>query len=335
MLREPPRPALPLGVISITPDAVISIDGRQRIICFNPGAEKIFGHAQETMLGQPLDLLIPERFRKAHADHIRKFASSGETMRFMSERPEVCGMHKDGHEFPAEAAIMSCQAQGEQILTVVLRDVSERKRREEHLRLVTRELHHRVSNVLARFKALVQISRSGKASVSEYSEGLLARIHSMARAHDQLARADWRGVTLSELVADQLAPYARHDNLRIEGPEIMLPPDAAQALSMVFHELATNAVKYGSLSEGRGQVTVAWQRNHALPETLQVEWREQDGPRVRAPEREGYGSSLIRGVLNYELGGVVAFDYPSDGAICAFSLPLDRLQANLSSDTRD
>ena len=101
------RLALLAGVMSIAPDGIISVDEEQLIIFFNDGAERTFGYRREEVVGRPLGLLLPERFRATHAEHIRKFATSRTAARLMGERQEMFGLHKDGHEFPAEAAI--CQ----------------------------------------------------------------------------------------------------------------------------------------------------------------------------------------------------------------------------------
>ncbi|MBI3695430.1 MAG: PAS domain S-box protein [Acidobacteria bacterium] len=115
------------GILQLCEDAVISVDGTQRIRLFNRGAERIFGYASEEVLGQPLDMLLPARFREAHRQHIREFVGSPGAARTMRGRPEIVGLRKDGGEFPAEASISNLQLRGERILTVMLRDISERQ----------------------------------------------------------------------------------------------------------------------------------------------------------------------------------------------------------------
>jgi two-component system, chemotaxis family, CheB/CheR fusion protein len=322
--------ALLAGVISIAPDAIISVDYKQRINLFNEGAEQTFGYRRDEVLGHPLALLLPERFRDDHVEHIRKFTTSRETGRLMGERQEIFALHKDGHEFPAEAAISKLEMDEQQIFTVVLRDVTERKRREEHIRFLMRELEHRVSNVLHRFRVVVERTPERQVSVPEFRNALLARIEAMTRAHTLLGRSKWRGVTIRDLVTDQLSPYVIIDDIRVEGPEIVFNADATQALSMVIHELATNAAKYGALSTPEGRVTVSWQRAPAqgTGEALLLQWSEQGGPAVKAPEREGYGTSVIRELVTFEFDGVVRLRYSPGGVTCEISVPLDSLLAN-------
>src|SRR5262249_49423540 len=151
--------------------------------------------------------------------------------------------------------------------------------------------------VLTRVQIVIERSRGADV----FRAALLERIKSMMRSYELLGRTSWHGVTLSDLIADQLKPYVAFQRSRIEGPEMMLNADATQALSMVIHELTTNAVKYGSLSVPEGYVTVSWRREtaHASREQLALQWRERGGPAVKPPKREGYGTNLIRGLLTY------------------------------------
>ena len=124
------------GILAIAADAIITVDESQRIVHFNYGAEKIFGYAASEMIGQPLTVLLPERFRAAHPAHVSEFAAGAETARLMGHRREVAGLRKGGIEFPAEASISKLGLPGSLLLTVVLRDVSEQKQRERNQQLL-------------------------------------------------------------------------------------------------------------------------------------------------------------------------------------------------------
>lgn len=132
------------GIVSIAADAIISIDGSHRITLFNDGASFIFGYEREEIIGQPLEVLLPERFRVAHAGQINLFASSGLASRRMANRSELYGRRKSGHEFPAEASISKLKLDGETHFTVVLRDISERKQAQEQLARSHSELEARI-----------------------------------------------------------------------------------------------------------------------------------------------------------------------------------------------
>ena len=211
--------------------------------------------------------------------------------------------------------------------SVLLRDITERTRQEAHARLLTRELEHRVHNILARIQMVIERSQDEGISLREFREGLLDRIKSLTRAHGLLGRTNWHGVTVGDLIADQLKPYVSIHNCQIDGPEIVLNADATQALSMVIHELTTNGVKYGALSVPGGRISVSWRRETAQKsgEEIVVRWTEQGGPKVKSPRREGFGTILIRELLTFEFDGTVDLRYAPEGLTCQISLPLDRV----------
>ena len=314
------------SLFSIAPEAIIVIDREQRITQFNDAAETIFGYRRNEVLGQPLDLLLPERFRAVHTREVNNFGNAPESARRMGERVGIFGLHKDGHEFPAEAAICKLTLGEKRVYSAILRDLTERKKDEAHRQLLMRELEHRLRNVLARVQIVIQRSAGG----SGFREALLDRVKSMMRSYELLSRASWRGVTVSDLIADQLKPYDANHTSRIEGPEIVLNADATQALSMVIHELTTNAVKYGALSVPEGHVSVSWRQETAqeVRGHLVLQWREQGGPAVEPPKREGYGTNLIRELMTYEFDGTVEQGYAPEGLMCQIVLPLERVLEN-------
>jgi PAS domain S-box-containing protein len=126
------------GIVSNSSDAIITVDESQRIVNFNVGAETIFGWAPEEIVGMPLDVLLPERFRAVHRDHLKRFAGSPVTARRMGERQEISGLRRNGIEFPADASILKTRVAGEMLFTVVLRDITDRKRAERSQDLLVR-----------------------------------------------------------------------------------------------------------------------------------------------------------------------------------------------------
>ena len=174
--------------------------------------------------------------------------------------------------------------------------MTDRKRVEEQQRVLLSELDHRVKNALATVSAVVSHTRQGSRSVANFVEALEGRIRSMATTHELLSARWWQGVSLTELVRRELAPYATRNNTEINGPEVVLRAEAGQAMAMVLHELATNAAKYGALSTKKGRVTIRWDRQlNGHPRShLVLEWREAGGPSVVAPENSGFGTRTIR-----------------------------------------
>jgi PAS domain S-box-containing protein len=206
-------------------------------------------------------------------------------------------------------------------------DITERKRAEEHQGVLIAELDHRVKNVLARVAVVVKYTLQGGNSMDERNRALEGRIQSMADAHTLLSQSRWRGAGVADLVRRQLAPYTTETNVTIDGADITLSAVATQALAMVLQELVTNAVKYGSLSNSHGQVSVRWDRQKRADEArLVIEWRETGGPSATVPNHSSYGTKLIRNLIPHELGGTVDLTFPSAGLRCVIKIPLNEEQ---------
>jgi two-component sensor histidine kinase len=178
----------------------------------------------------------------------------------------------------------------------------------------------------ATVNAVVSRTREGSRSVDDFIAVLEGRLRSMASAHELLSAHLWQGVSLTELIRRELAPYSTPNNTEIDGPDIILKPEACQALAMVLHELATNAAKHGALSTKEGRVSIRWDRHlNGQPPGLALEWQEIGGPPIVAPGVSSYGTSIIRDVIPYELGGAVDLVLATEGAQCRLELPVDWL----------
>lgn len=210
------------------------------------------------------------------------------------------------------------------LLEIVLRRIDaaarERLRALEHEQMLMAELDHRVKNTLAVIQALVwQTSRSAS-SLAAFTEGLDRRIQSMSRAHSLLTQSRWEGVSIAGLIHEELAPYMVDQRaITMEGDTVLLEPKSALSLSLAIHELATNAVKYGSLSVAGGALAVAW--TAAKDGGLDLTWRESGGPEVKKPKRRGFGSTLIERALRMETGGRTELLFEPSGLVCTISLP--------------
>ena len=165
--------------------------------------------------------------------------------------------------------------------------------------------------------------------MAEFVAALDGRIRSMATTQELLSSGRWQGISLTELIRHELAPYATPHNTKISGPEILLRPEAGQAMAMVLHELATNAAKYGALSTKEGSVSVRWDRwLNGHPSRLVLEWQEIGGPRVVAAGNSGYGTSTIRDLIPFEFGGTVDLSHAPEGVRCRVELPGDWLSSD-------
>jgi len=204
-------------------------------------------------------------------------------------------------------------------------DITERKRAEEHRALLAAELNHRVKNSMATMQSIAHQTLGNAASLADARATLDARLQSLSTAHDVLTRESWDGATLAEIAEGALQPFRQRDGRRFKvgGPHVKLSPRQALAFVMALHELATNAVKYGALSDGAGRVILNWDVvDGARPERLWVRWEELGGPPVAPPQRKGFGSRMIERALAAELDGTAEIDYRPRGLVCTVEAPL-------------
>ena len=205
-------------------------------------------------------------------------------------------------------------------LASILASALERRQTVREREFVMAELDHRVKNMLARIQSIAQRSDGPNVSKQVFRQAFAARLTAMGQAHELLTHSRWRGADLRGLFAQELRPYARGDKLRLVGPEIMLTPKAALAVNLVVHELATNAAKYGALNVAEGEVEVRWER--VPPEgRLSLTWQESKGPRVKPPERRGFGSTVIERALAFETGGQADLTFAPGGLRLEMTLP--------------
>jgi two-component sensor histidine kinase len=206
--------------------------------------------------------------------------------------------------------------------TSVAVDVSERKTNEDQLRLLLRELTHRCKNLLAVIHAIARQTASRTRSVEDFLDRFSARLVAIGASHDLLIADDWHGASLRMLVEQQLGEHADRfgEQIAIEGEDVMLKPEAVQNLGLALHELATNAQKYGSLSEPDGQVSIRWQFCEEASK-LKLTWQEKGGPPVTPPERSGFGRAMIETVVSRALEGDVNLSFPPKGVRCVIVIP--------------
>lgn len=193
---------------------------------------------------------------------------------------------------------------------------------ERRTRLLAAEVDHRAKNLMAVIQSLMRMTKAKR--IEDYVSALQDRISSLARTHSLLSDSEWEGADLMRLLSEELAPYAGLDSprVRLHGPAVVMDLQGAQLMGMVFHELATNAAKYGALSSPEGRVEIGW---HVADGRLYLEWKEIGGPPVRKPPAQGFGTRLITRSLDDQLRGEVRFDWRQEGLCVAMSAPLDRL----------
>lgn len=215
---------------------------------------------------------------------------------------------------------------GVQDIVLFLADVTGMARADAQKDVLIAELNHRVKNMLAVIIAIARQTVHRAPTANAFYEAFIARLHAMARTYELLSRESWSEVNLGTLVQQELNPYASDSPPRTSfgGPHIMLKPKMALSLGLIFHELATNAAKYGALSNAAGTVAVTWKREergaHKL--CLLLEWLERHGPPVDAPEKSGFGIGLVCNEARYSLRGKATIRFESSGLVVGLEIPL-------------
>lgn len=210
-----------------------------------------------------------------------------------------------------------------QLVVLAIEDITERLEAARHQELLVGELSHRVKNTLAVVQSIAAQTLRHSSSLESFGEAFQGRLQALARANDAIIDGSWNGVTLRHTIQRALRPFAVEGRIVLaEGPEIDLQPQACLALTMILHELTTNAVKYGALSEPAGSIAIAWRIDApGQTQTISIEWRERGGPAVAPPARQGQGTRFIERSIAYELGGTASMVFDPDGLQATLSFP--------------
>lgn len=309
-------------ILSCIADAVISTDINGKILLFNPAAETIFGYSAPDILGSNIEMLIPGRFRESHAAQVASFGSAPKDLaRAMASERDVLGLRSDGTEFAAEAMLSCRHLERMTLLTVIIRDVSERKALEEERHVIALEMAHRFSNVMAMVNSVIRLTARSVLTVDEFSEALEGRVGAILRNQASLVEPG-REALFSELVDYELAPFRScvSNRVRATGPKVTVCARLAVRISLVLHEMTTNAVKYGALSTDDGLLQLEWETEQVGDASyVLLDWIETGGPPVTPPVRRGSGSSLIERSFGVSSSTI---EYRSEGLAAHFRIRL-------------
>ncbi|KAF0676759.1 sensor histidine kinase [Profundibacterium mesophilum] len=309
-------------LLDATADAFYAVDTEGRTTRCNAAFLRMLGfNGPEEVVGRKLHDVIhhshPDGSHYAHEDcPIYRVAGTGEVAHVDHE----LFFRTDGTSFPVEYWVQPVFWEGAlQGAVCTILDISERRQAEDSRQLLLRELNHRIKNLFSITASMIQMTARSASSVDEMAQALRGRVLSLSRAHDLITTAISRTddpdapSDLAQLIETVMAPHigTRPGALSAAGPALPIGPSATTSLALILHELATNAVKYGALSEPRGTVSITWTRNDA---GLTLEWRESGGPGLEgAPTRRGFGSRLARLSATGQLGGDIRYDWAPDG----------------------
>jgi PAS domain S-box-containing protein len=218
-------------------------------------------------------------------------------------------------------------------LVNIATDITDRKKTEDHIQLLMREISHRSKNLLAVIQAIAGQTARSAGTIEEFEMRFARRLHGLAASHDLLVHEGWRGAPLAELVRQQLAPFAEAGSSRLElsGPDVVVTAEAAQAIGLALHELATNAIKYGALSRETGHVMASWEfeTTPGEPARLRLTWVERGGPPATTPSRKGFGHIVIERMVADALDGEIAMVFAPEGLHWTLSIPAKNIVSEM------
>lgn len=305
--------------------SIILMDDRQQCVYMNRAAEKLTGFTLDEVLA--LDRPLHDIVHHTRPDGSHFPLAECAIDRAFPEHNQMQGeevfVHKDGSFYPVAFTASPIRDEASRTIGTIIevRDIREEKVVKERQRLLIDELNHRVKNTLSSVQSIAyQSLKSADADARRAFEG---RLVALSGAHNVLTREGWTGASLYTAVETAIAPFQAPGRFELTGVDHPLAPKMVVSLSMVIHELATNAVKYGALSVPDGSVQIAWHiRQGAECERLAMRWEEAGGPRVEVPTRRGFGSRLLERQVAIEFDGAIQLQYRPSGLLCEMDLRL-------------
>jgi PAS domain S-box-containing protein len=309
------------AIIESSEDAVVSKNLDGVITSWNSGAERLFGYTAAEAIGRPVTMLMPPE-RVDEEPGIIARIRRGERI----EHYDTVRRRKDGSPVDISLTVSPIRDSDGNIIgaSKIARDITERKQAEQRQQLLVGEVKHRIKNLLATVQAIARQTLKG--APADEREAFVARLMALANAQDLLTLERWNRAAVREVVDRALRPFEVKHSARFltKGPEdVWVDAQRASLLTMALHELATNAVKYGALSNGYGVVSLGWEvTGEEDAQSVRFTWRELGGPPVVPPERKGFGSFLIERALQGSGGGGAKLDFNPNGLICSLEVAL-------------
>jgi PAS domain S-box-containing protein len=286
--------------------------GDRGIVYWSRGAEMLYGYPAAEAIGRVSHELLQTRavvpIEEVEAQVVERGSWYG----------EVTHTTRDGRKIVVESRLVRVSYDGETYAFATNRDITQRKRAEEQVRLLMREVSHRSKNMLGLVQAIAR--QTTTSDPEHFIERFTDRIQALAANQDLLVQTKWHGVDLDDLVRAQLAHFSDLVGYRISlnGPKLRLNGAAAQAIGMALHELATNTGKYGALSTDAGRIDIVWRVDG---DVFKMGWIERHGPPVKPPDRRGFGSIVIEAMAKRAVDGEVQLEYDPAGVAWHLTCP--------------
>ena len=307
-------------VLDTALDPVVVMDTDGMVIGWNALSEECFGWTWDEARGQRLsDLIVPPAFRDGHEEGRRHYLATGEGP-VLDRRIEVSALHRDGREFPVELSVTASEQFGGKMFIGFVRDISDRRQEAERQQRILQESEHRVKNMLTVVQAIAIQTAANSPDMASFTTSFSGRLESLARAHQLLVGQVWQDVAISSLCERVLGAEVAAGRARFGGPELLLKAGQVLGLSMILHELYTNAIKYGALCVDDGMVDLDWSVEGDI---ITLVWSERGtGCDVGDTPGSGFGQRMIAMSVKSDLNGTIERDWRQDGLTATLTFPV-------------
>lgn len=313
------------AIVESSDDAIVSKDLNGMVKTWNNSAERMFGFTAADMIGQSITRIIPpERIHEESGiiERIRK----GQRV----DHYETIRQRKDGTRINVSLTVSPVKNTAGRVIgaSKIARDITEKKESEERILMLMREVNHRVKNQYAVILSMIRETGSRTTDIAEFEQQVRERIMALARSHDLLVHATWRGAAVSDLLLEQIKPFGDENRVVMTGPAIILQPNAVQYLGIAFHELATNSAKYGVFSSEQGSINVDWFVGDA-GKTFYLAWTESGGPPVKLRRNQGFGRTVLERITPLSLGGEGMLEQSHNRVVWTVRAPMENIRATI------
>lgn len=316
------------AIVDSSFDAIISKDLSSIITTWNHAAEHLFGYSAAEAIGRSIVMLIPEE-RQSEEDEIIRRIRNGERVQSF----ETMRKRKDGAMIAVSITVSPIKNNRGRIIgaSKIARDITAAKENERRIRVLMREVNHRVKNQFAVLLAMVRETGRRTSDPAEFEARIRDRIVSLARSHDLLVDAEWSGARLLSVVKEHLGPFPHEEKVALAGPDLLLHANAVQNIGMAVHELGTNSTKYGALAKDDGRIDVTWDVHLSATgeQEFRLIWDEKTpsdaGEPAEVVPTKGFGNVVLLRVTPRSLGGASTLDRRPGHVIWSLTAPLGNL----------
>jgi PAS domain S-box-containing protein len=301
--------------------AIFTMDPEGLITRWGRGAEKVLGYSRAEAIGMDFATLFSPSDREAGMSGVELNTA------MIKGRAEDTRWHlrKTGERFWANGVTMVVNGSNPTVLLKIMRDETSAKLADNQRVLLLNELNHRIKNTLTIVQSIAEQTLRSGGDAAATRRSLIDRIMALSQAHNVLVEQNWAGADLLTIVRQAVAPHDQTSTaVTVDGPEVRLSPSQAVSMSLIIHELGTNAVKYGALSTPTGTVNLSWNlgQNGLGARSLTFLWQEAGGPTVHPPATRGFGSRMIARAMSENASGQARLEFPAEGVRCVLVMPL-------------